>query len=224
MVVVGFPMEFDTEAQLVNLLEKVYTFARSDGWVWIREFNTPSGIADLAGVALATPAASRSPLGRIPPQWAYTLRCLPCEEPFSLEYLASLANVTLGSARLILRAFGDSGFCVRAAEGRQWIKTRQPEPVANQIVAVEAKLRDWRRALYQAAQNAAYASHSWVVLDLTALPNASRNVDEFVRRGIGLAGLSTDGELDIVAQARENAPRRQNRYWQANAEIARRLM
>jgi hypothetical protein len=36
----------------------------------------------------------------------------------------------------------------------------QPEPVAKKIVAIEAKLRDWRRALYQAAQHVAYASQA----------------------------------------------------------------
>jgi len=213
-------MEFETEEQLVNLLEKVYSSPRSR-WVWIREFNMPNGIADLVGIGLATHAANRSTLGHIPPQWAYTLHCLPHEEPFSLGNVATLANVTMGSARLMLRNFGDSGFCAQIPDSKQWIKTRQPEPVAKKIVAIEAKLRDWRRALYQAAQHVAYASQAWVVLDRSALPSSRRHAQEFADRGIGLAGLSAEGELDIVMHPRDNLPRRQNRYWQANAEIAR---
>jgi hypothetical protein len=217
-------MEFESEEQLVSLLEKVYGSNRSDRWVWMREFSTSSGIADLVGISLAPSTAGCASLGRIPPKWAYALRCLPREEPFAAEHLATLANVTSASARSILRIFGYSGFCEQVPQSNYWIKTSQPAPVATQIVAVEAKLRDWRRALYQAAQHAAYASHSWVVLDLAALPNARRHAHEFEIRGVGLAGLSTDGELDVVTQASENTPRLHNRYWQANAEIARRLM
>jgi hypothetical protein len=215
-------MEFDTEAQLVNVLEEAYSSGA--GWVWIREFNTSSGIADLLGIGLAADGTAGAALGRIPSKWAYALHCLPHEEPFTSNYLAALANVSLASARSVLRIFGESGFCEQVPQSSQWIKTSQPEPIATRIVAVEAKLRDWRRALYQAAQHGAYATHSWVVLDLAALPNARRYVHEFESRGIGLAGLSTDGEIEVVAEAYENAPRLRSRYWQANAEIARRLM
>lgn len=216
-------MEFETEAQLVGLLEKAYG-SPAAGWVWIREFNTATGIADLLGIGLATASTGGAALSRIPPKWAYALHCLPREEPFTSDHLAALANVTLASARSVLRIFGESGFCEQLPQSKQWIKTSQPEPVATRIVAVEAKLRDWRRALYQAAQHAAYASHSWVVLDLAALPNARRYVREFENRGVGLAGLSTEGDLEVVVDACENAPRLHSRYWYANAEIARRLM
>jgi hypothetical protein len=216
-------MEFETEAQLVSVLEEAYG-SPGRGWVWIREFNTSSGIADLLGIGLTTAGTAGPALGRIPPKWAYALHCLPHEEPFTSDHLAALANVSLASARSVLRVFGESGFCEQVPQSRQWIKTSQPEPIATRIVAVEAKLRDWRRALYQAAQHTAYASHSWVVLDLTALPNARRYEHEFENRGVGLAGLSTDGEIEVVVEASENTPRLHSRYWQANAEIARRLM
>jgi hypothetical protein len=216
-------MEFETEDHLVSVLENVYGSPEA-GWVWIREFNTSNGIADLLGIGLATACTAGAALGRIPPKWAYALHCLPHEEPFTSGQLAALANVSLASARSVLRIFGESGFCEQVPQSRQWIKTSQPEPIATRIVAVEAKLRDWRRALYQAAQHAAYATHSWVVLDLAALPNARRHVHEFENRGVGLAGLSTDGEIEVVLEACENAPRLHSRYWQANAEIARRLM
>jgi hypothetical protein len=217
-------VEFDTEEQLVNLLEEIYGSSKSERWVWIREFSTSSGIVDLMGIDLTSPATDFASLGQIPPKWAYALYSLPCEAPFTPEQLAALANVTPASARSILRTFRHSGFCEQTAQGGAWIKTAQPEPVATRIVAVEAKLRDWRRALYQATQHAAYASHSWVVLDMAALPNARRHVHEFSVRGVGLAGLSLDGDLDVVTEATARSPRLRSQYWQANAEIARRLI
>lgn len=217
-------MEFESEAQLVALLENVYGSNGDRRWVWLREFNTSSGIADLVGAGLTQGGAGEVSLGRVPPKWAYALHCLPCGGPFSADHLAGLGNVTVQSARSILKLFEESGFCERILQSNQWIKTSQPEPVADRIVAVEAKLRDWRRALYQAAQHSTYASYSWVVLDRSALASTCKYVSAFQSRGVGLAGLSADGEIHVVTPARKKTPRAQARYWQANAEIARRLL
>jgi hypothetical protein len=220
-------MEFDTEEQLVTQLTEVYGTTVDGNWVWMREFSTSCGTADLIGVSLAPRSpdvAGKTSLGTVPPRWAYVLRCLPSAEPFTLQQLAELANVSTSSARMILRVFGATGFCEPAPELKAWVKTFEPTPVATKIVAIEAKLRDWRRALYQAAQHADYASQCWVVLDQAALANAQQYADEFEHRGVGLAGLSVNGEIDVVLTAADNIPRLPYRFWQANAEIARRLM
>jgi hypothetical protein len=221
-------MEFETEAQLVDQLQHVYGTALGSDWVWLREFSTSCGIADLIGVSVApahsTSATCKTSLGLVPPGWAYALRRLPSHVPFTLDDLAELANVSTSSARSILKIFNETGFCAPVAESRAWIKAFDPMPVATRIVAVEAKLRDWRRALYQAVQHADYATQCWVVLDQTALNNAQQHDDEFEHRGVGLAGLSADGDIDVIVHAAERTPRLPYRFWQANAEIARRLM
>jgi hypothetical protein len=220
-------MEFDTEEQLVTQLVEAYGTTVDGNWVWLREFSTSCGIADLVGVSVAPyppDFASRACLGAVPSRWAYALRRLPSAEPFTLNQLAELANVGISSARAILRVFGETGFCEPAPQPKAWIKTCEPTPIATQIVAVEAKLRDWRRALYQASQHADYASRCWVVLDQAALANAQQHIDEFEHRGVGLAGLARNGDLDVVIAAAENVPRLPYRFWHANAEIARRLM
>jgi hypothetical protein len=220
-------MEFDTEEQLVTQLIEAYGTTVGGDWVWMREFSTSCGIADLIGVNLAScphGIAAKASLGGVPPRWAYALRRLPSTEPFTLDQLAAIANVGISSARAILRVFGESGFCEPAPQSKAWIKTCEPTPVAAKIIAIEAKLRDWRRALYQSVQHADYASACWVVLDQSALPNVHQHADEFEHRGVGLAGLSANGDIEVILSAAENIPRLPYRFWQANAEIARRLM
>ena len=78
-------------------------------------------------------------------------------------------------------------------------------------------------ALYQAVQYASYASEAWVVLDGASLQSAAEHVDEFETRGIGLMGLTARGHSEILATPSQRAPRNSGRFWQANAEIARRL-
>jgi hypothetical protein len=107
-------MEFDTEEQLVTQLTEVYGTTVAGNWVWMREFSTSCGTADLIGVSLAPRSpdvAGKGSLGAVPPRWAYVLRCLPSAEPFTLQQLAELANVSTSSARMILRVFGATGFC-----------------------------------------------------------------------------------------------------------------
>jgi hypothetical protein len=217
-------MRFTTEEQLVNRFAEQFSSARTDHWKWIREFSTAGGTADLVGVDLVTSSPNRESLAGIPSKWAYALYCLPGDNSFTVDDLAALANVSRSSARSVLRSFCGSGFCHRIALSDQWMKITEPKPVATKIVAVEAKLRDWRRALYQATQHATYASHSWVILDRMALNAVRFHVDEFAHRGVGLAGLSEDGEIEILVTAAENVPRMPTRFWQAHAEIARRLM
>jgi len=95
--------------------------------------------------------------------------------------------------------------------------------VADRIVAIEAKLRDWRRALYQASRYLDYADEAWVVLGGAGLSTAFLHVDDFRRRGVGLMALARDGALKIATPAQTSPPRMAGRVWHVNAEIARRL-
>lgn len=106
---------------------------------------------------------------------------------------------------------------------RAWIKRRDPSPVAERIIAIEAKLSDWRRALYQASRYLDYANQSWVVLDSKAFASACLQVDEFQHRGIGLAGVSPRGEFEVACAAVLRTPRLPQRFWLANAAISRHL-
>jgi hypothetical protein len=217
-------MEFQTEEQLVDQLQTVYG-AEALNWVWLREFATSCGVADLIGVSLAkVDVTSKASLGLVPPEWAYILCRLPSQIPFTIADLAEIANVSRSSARSILKVFSETGFCAPCSKEKAWIKAFDPAPVARRIVAVEAKLRDWRRALYQAVQHADYATQCWVVLDQAALYNAQQHEDEFEHRGVGLAGLAANGDIDVIVNAADRIPRLPYRFWQANAEIARRLM
>jgi hypothetical protein len=216
-------MSFDSEQDLVDAFESAFGQSQSDKWIWMREFSTCAGVADLVGVRLANEPGSQAALAQVPAKWAYALRSLPFKSEFTLDYVAELGNVSHSAARSILRIFGAYGLCEQIASTNAWLKITEVEPIADRIVAVEAKLRNWRRALYQAAQHLDYASHSWVVLDQDALNNARLHKDEFESRSVGLAGLSTDGDIEVVVEAPTHTPRIPYRFWRANSEIAKRL-
>lgn len=59
--------------------------------------------------------------------------------------------------------------------------------------AIEAKLKDWRRALSQAYRYRWFADYSYVVLDEKFINRAINNIDLFEKYNVGLASISTTG-------------------------------
>lgn len=217
---------FSTEQQLVSAFWKLFGQAASASrtWKWLREFNSPCGIADIVAVSLSRDWQRQISIAHIPARWLYPLKSLSLEQEFDAKKFALDFGVSESCAQNVLSAYVGAGYCVYRAAQRSWIKVQEPLPIVDRIVAVEAKLRDWRRALYQAVQYAAYSSEAWVVLDRRCLPSASLHIDEFEKRGVGLMGLSATGDSEIVAKPTHRPPRNHGRFWQANAEIAKRLL
>lgn len=64
------------------------------------------------------------------------------------------------------------------------------------LIAVEAKLRDWRYAMHQAFRNRCFAHRSYVLMPKPAALRAHRFAGEFDRRGVGICYL--DGGSIVV--------------------------
>ncbi|MDP9190132.1 MAG: hypothetical protein M3P06_00320 [Acidobacteriota bacterium] len=65
---------------------------------------------------------------------------------------------------------------------------------AREIVAIEAKIKDWQSGLRQAAANTWFASHSYMLLPQTVVSDAARGAAE--RLGIGI--MTFDGSRTRV--------------------------
>src|SRR4051812_28310029 len=57
------------------------------------------------------------------------------------------------------------------------------------IIAVEAKLKDWKYALHQAYRNTSFAHQSFVLLPKVMAMAAACFIGEFEKRGVGLCYL-----------------------------------
>jgi hypothetical protein len=64
--------------------------------------------------------------------------------------------------------------------------------------AIEAKIKDWKRALGQARRYKWFAEYSYVVLDEHFSKSAKENINLFYKSNVGLATISTDGELKRI--------------------------
>lgn len=63
------------------------------------------------------------------------------------------------------------------------------------VFAIEAKLKNWKRALNQAHRYKWFAEYAFVVMDAHYAEPAINNLDLFKRYNVGLATISPDGSL-----------------------------
>lgn len=213
--------QFSSEQSLVQMIQALFAGSSAD-WAWIDELDSLNGIADLVVAHLTPGWQTAAAIGRLHPRWVYALKLLP-HDAFRTSEFATKATISISHAGSILTMYEDAGFCAYERSEKLWRKIAEPSPVAQRIVAIEAKLRDWKRALFQACRYADYASQSWVVLDRKSLGPASFHIDRFVSRGVGLLGICPDGHVEILHEAPLREPRFANRFWYANTLIARRL-
>lgn len=214
--------DFVSEQQLVSIFRKHFGSNGPNKWVWLSEFDFGNGVADLTAVKPVM-GPSTEWLGKLPARWAYAAAAMPVDSEMSLDDFASFVNLTSPSALSVLRSFERAGICSKNVPARTWTKSEQIRPIAKEIVAVEAKLTDWKRALYQASRYTSFASEAWVVMSSIAYPRASNHIEEFTTRGIGLAFMDPDGQHDVLNRPRKATPRSPLRFWEANGKIARRL-
>lgn len=72
------------------------------------------------------------------------------------------------------------------------------------IVAYEAKLSNWRRALHQALGYRAFSRSVWVVMPTSGARNAKKLANFFHGNGIGLMAVDDEGRIHIEIKCRRH--------------------
>jgi hypothetical protein len=73
-------------------------------------------------------------------------------------------------------------------------------------IAIEAKLKNWKRALNQAYRYKWFASTSYVVLDEKRISGALLNIDLFKKMNVGLACIDKKGNVSILFKPQKEKP------------------
>jgi hypothetical protein len=214
---------FDSEMKLVNLFEKMANHKLNSSSGMLREFEGVDGIADIVLFELYKSYEKNLILGNLAPRWVYALRALPYRKNFSTDSFASLTGVSKKTATTALQHYVELGYCKKTKKTQTWNKRRQPIRIVKNIFAIEAKLKDWKRALKQASRYRDYSNQSWVLLDDYTVKPAIQNIHSFIEANIGLASINALGYVNIHFSPHMLEAKSDIRLWQANAEIAKRL-
>jgi predicted transcriptional regulator len=88
------------------------------------------------------------------------------------------------------------------------------------IISIEAKLKDWRRALDQAINNSYYASESYTLFPQKVITD--KMLDTYKETNVGIISFSCD--LTVIKKARKNTIPANMNAWLFNEYIGRKFL
>ena len=197
-------LRFAVEADMLSLIAAAAPELAGPGAVAVFEVQSAAGVPDVtAAVFDQDVIAARAGTGFVtdPAGLAALLAlsdALGRRRALDARQVAAAAAVSASYVRSrVLPGLAGRGLAVMAGPGRWAAAGPYRSPVVT-LVTVEAKLRDWRRGLGQAARHAAGADAAWLVLDGACTRPAAGRAEWFRATGVGLAGLDPDGTLRLL--------------------------
>ncbi|RZK14597.1 MAG: hypothetical protein EOO43_16130 [Flavobacterium sp.] len=186
---------FVTERQLVETLKGNFksicdwNINRSPTNV-LEEVNLGFGVADLVISKLKTNEISKTCLSYFD---ILIYKIIATDKKVSIDMLKSITKAKESQIRksldmLMLESYvnhQDSIFQIGSGY----------KSVSSKTIAIEAKLRNWKRALDQAYRYKWFATQSYVVLDSQHISPAINCIHNFTQLNVGLAEINVDGKL-----------------------------
>jgi hypothetical protein len=196
--------KFVVEADMLALIAAAAPELAGPGAVAVFEVPSAAGVPDVVATVFDQDViAARADTGFVtdPAGLAALLAlsdALARRRALDVRQVAAAAGVTASYVRSrVLPGLAAQGLAVMTAPGR-WAAAGPYRSPASTLVTIEAKLRDWRRGLGQAARHAAGADAAWLILDGACTRPAAVRADWFRATGVGLAGLGQDGTLQLL--------------------------
>jgi hypothetical protein len=134
--------------------------------------------------------------------------------------LAAFLGTSEGAAQRVIAQLSAAGVAEQSRDSLTILGLRKPP--FERLIAVEAKISDWRRVLIQAYRNLQFADESWVVLDHVFARPAIAQLDRFRVAGVGLASVERGRGLFIHHAATVQGPMSPAKRWQAQAVLSSR--
>lgn len=216
------PLYFKRELDLVNTF---VNFLKQGGLPTqthvIQEFESGHGIADI--VVFGTNNLSENGVAefsKIPPRYAVIFGNGLLSSRFTTQQFSNMTGVSVGSCTRVLNSLTNQGVLQSIGQGVYEQLEKLVNPVGC-IVSIEAKLRDWQRALRQAYRYREFSNQSWVLMDAGRVAPALDNLQKFNRAEIGLASINPSGELFIHYEPEITNSFSEARYWAASAQLTK---
>ena len=198
---------FRTERHLVNTLKRSYAqlcrWEQSEAKPSLNEeVNLGFGIADLVISRLASEVSAAA---HELTYFDFTIyKIIETSKRITLEELRTASHSNPRTVQQTIKKLIAMSY-VKRQDTILKISQRY-RPVVKEAIAIEAKLRNWQRALLQAYRYRWFADLVYVVLDSRYVKQAQLNVHKFRDLGIGLASINVSGEIDIIYRPKKIKP------------------
>lgn len=198
--------EFDLVEQIILEIEQGRIFKKkfqsSRGFEILREVNLGYGIADLVIAKYNTINIKRKEVLERPAIKIYNIVNL--SPGIKIDDVQDSTRISKYSLRKALASLVNEGLVI--VNGNEIFRVNDYAEVVQSAIAIEAKLKDWRRALKQAYRYKWFAEISFVCLPESYIKSALTNLDEFKRYKVGLVQYSLDNSLDVIYKPRSQKP------------------
>lgn len=199
---------FSSEAELVTCIS---SFVLSDSSSLLRmgerylftELNLGYGIADIVAVSHEdTTSSERKNF------LAYfdvsLLNLIEKKDRLSFNDIVYITKSPKKKIFSSLSALMEEGF-IRLRSGYYFSHTKYADILTDSI-AIEAKLKDWKRALKQAYRYKWFSNKSFVFLPFENIRVPRENITLFKRYNVGLASVSKDKGIEVIYSPKEESP------------------
>jgi hypothetical protein len=166
----------------------------------LHEFNSFFGVADIVLGTYKRQVSRGDDRQPINWNWLTPVSRLRRSARVKVEDFCCMFAFTRNAGLKRLREYEQAGFIMRH-DMDTFKVLREYKPVTEVVVSIEAKLRDWRRAVIQARRYSRFSDLTFVLLDGSYQKSALQNLEEFKKSNVGLVTFSAKGpELQFMPE------------------------
>lgn len=188
-----------SERSMIPILKHGLGFINGDSkkkMVQLEEFSAGTGISDLTVFTLdkrllqKQKNSSRKPLTAR--NQIRVLTAILENDGVTLENLVIKTKLTRPTLLKVLDGLKDARI-VSEQDGRLMADYSLKAASTENIVAIEAKVKDWKSGIRQAMRYKEYADFSYLAIYESHISSCLKNISVFEKLGIGLIGVSDEG-------------------------------
>lgn len=197
-----------TEKSFVKQLENIFI---QEGFFTRQELGVGYGVADLVVIKKEKvnpdSCALRKRYGQfgklLREEYFKVLQLLPDEhsgrKPVDVDYLIEKTHLTRSFLKYtILRSLAEKKY-IKSEDEKFYFKVNGWMPIANEVIAIEAKMRDWQRGLVQANRYKIFADKVFLAIPSDISNRVDRNL--LKKHNIGLIVFSPESNIKKVSLA-----------------------
>lgn len=152
------------------------------------------------------------------PAKANILSWLSKDSASTEEYVSEVTGLRVKTVRKHLKELLELGFVKRSASNG-WVLSKEYKLPSIDIWSFEIKLRNWKRAYYQASRYRGFSHYTTVVMPLENVHTAVENIDMFDKMNIGLMAIDKQGKLEFIRKPRKCNPSSKKHHLYALGQI-----
>ena len=212
------------ESRVVDILGQNASklVSKGDSWFQLRELDAGYGVADIVFLNLDRKKLKKriteKPKAILSKQVIKTILAFKqVGEPLSVSYLSKELGTSESYIKNnILKFLKENGY-IEQIDGNFEL-TFDYELVTSNSIAIEAKISDWKRGLYQANRYKWFSEQSYLALLERNIKPALKNIDLFRKLNVGLISVN-ENSCKVLYEPFSEKPKSLDKQFFANEQI-----